>query len=496
MFRIVPPFAQLATLALAIAPARAQWSIEALSEARGTLVAVTVDNFVLFAGGDDPSTGANSARVDIYNSSTGIWTWGDHLSVARAFLCGTAVGHYALFAGGGVDSQTPLDTVDIFDSQTGLWSQAHLSQARSQLAAASVGGEAIFAGGSAGLGLPPLDTVDIYDSSLGSPDDQAAWRVAPPLFQGRTGMAAASVGDVALFAGGVGPLGYVDTVDIYDSIGHSWSVATLHEARAIGLWGSATIGTRAYFAGGDMANQVMSDTIDIYDSLTGLWSDMALPERRSRLSAAALGNVLVLAGGFDATPSMTPVVHMLNVGTGQWDSTSPLTEPRWAMGAAAIDGRVIFGGGRGINAAPASDRIDVYEPIGVSYCAATPNSTGGAATISASGSQSVAANDLTLTVGPVPNQPGLFFYGPAQVQLAFGNGFLCVGAGATGIARLPVGNAAGNVMTYTLDNTAPPTALTQILPGTSWNFSAWFRDPLGLGASFDLSDAISVSFTP
>ena len=45
-----------------------------------------------------------------------------------------------------------------------------------------------------------------------------------------------------------------------------------------------------------------------------------------------------------------------------------------------------------------------------------------------SGSLDVTVNDLTLRAEPVPNQPGIFFFGPNQIQTPFCDGFLCVGA--------------------------------------------------------------------
>ncbi len=129
--------------------------------------------------------------------------------------------------------------------------------------------------------------------------------------------------------------------------------------------------------------------------------------------------------------------------------------------------------------------------LGTTYCTAGLNSTGAPAAISASGSASVAANDLLLSAEPVPNQPGIFFYGPQQTSVPFGNGTLCI---AGQIGRLDVVNATGNVMTFLLDNTSPPSAATQITAGSTWNFQAWFRDPAAGGAFFDLSDGLSVVF--
>jgi hypothetical protein len=131
--------------------------------------------------------------------------------------------------------------------------------------------------------------------------------------------------------------------------------------------------------------------------------------------------------------------------------------------------------------------------LGTTYCAAGPNSTGSAATVSASGSASVAANDLLLRAEPVPNQFGVFFYGPQQTNLPFGNGTLCI----TGeIGRLDVVMATGNVMTFLLDNTSPPSTSTQITASSTWNFQAWFRDPMAGGAFFDLSNGLSLVFGP
>ncbi len=131
-----------------------------------------------------------SNAVDVYNSATGTWSTAQ-LSVARYYLAAASVGNVALFAGGvtggallcreNVDeglsivlyverfrmlhccgSASPetacflmrptsaafaFSTVDLYNSATGAWSTAQLSVARWALAAASVGNVALFAGG-------------------------------------------------------------------------------------------------------------------------------------------------------------------------------------------------------------------------------------------------------------------------------------------------------------------------------------------------------------
>jgi hypothetical protein len=134
---------------------------------------------------------------------------------------------------------------------------------------------------------------------------------------------------------------------------------------------------------------------------------------------------------------------------------------------------------------------------GTNYCSSTANSTGLAALIVASGSTSVAANDLQLLASPVPaSVPGLFYYGPEMISQPFGNGVRCVGDGGVGVFRRAVRNAtAQGELIELVDLSMPSTGPGQILPGSTWNFQAWFRDPAGGGAFFDLSDAVSLTFT-
>jgi hypothetical protein len=83
--------------------------------------------------------------------------------------------------------------------------------------------------------------------------------------------------------------------------------------------------------------------------------------------------------------------------------------------------------------------------------------------------------------------------GSNQVNLAFGNGRQCVGGQIT---RYPLlfTDGSGNA-SYTVNNTAPP-ALGKVVEGSTWNWQFWYRDPMGGGAAFNTSDALSVTFCP
>jgi hypothetical protein len=128
-------------------------------------------------------------------------------------------------------------------------------------------------------------------------------------------------------------------------------------------------------------------------------------------------------------------------------------------------------------------------------CVTSLSSVSDGATLSTSGSTSLAANDLTLrTADAVPSQFGLFFYGPTETGQFFGHGILCVTGGVT---RLPVliTDALG-AAEQDLDVTLPLHA-GQITAGSTWFFQFWYRDPAGPGGTgFNLSDGLNVTFCP
>jgi len=130
--------------------------------------------------------------------------------------------------------------------------------------------------------------------------------------------------------------------------------------------------------------------------------------------------------------------------------------------------------------------------IGTKYCTANANSTGSPADLSASGSASSGASHLMLTSMPVPNQSGIFFHGANPSQVPFGNGFMCT---TGGIVRGVVVMGVGNVATYLYDNSDAKHSLAAFV-GSTRNFQHWFRDPAAGGASFNTSNAMSITLAP
>lgn len=475
-----------------IEPSLAQWSTESLSNPRGEAASVQLGNLAFFAGG---RVGNNlRSRVDIYDASTGAWSMAS-LSSARTAIGAATAGNHVLFAGGATGLGVGTDVVDVYDHTTGTWSTATLSEPRFSIGATTIGMKAYFAGGANGPMLS--DVVDVYDATIGPPSMASAWSTMQ-LSTARAQVAAVSVGDVAIFAGGQDNVSAVADVDIYDATASAWTVASLTQARVVGSSGAVASGTRAYFGGGQATpgpSATMSDVVDVYDGTSGVWSTLTLSEPRGHLGAAAVGNEVLFAGGARDGFVPTATIDRFNAGTGTVNSTEQLTVARHHFASVSIGGRAMFAGG--FAASGPSDVVDVFEPIGIHYCVSNANSTGSAAAFSVSGNRSVAANDLTLRADSLPAMTFGYFLTSRTQGFApnpgGSDGTLCL-AGAigryVGPGQVQMTGAAG-VMVLALDlGTMPtPTALVAAQAGETWNFQGWYRD----SGSSNLTDAIAVT---
>jgi hypothetical protein len=147
------------------------------------------------------NTGAASNVVDVYNVTTGAWSTAQ-LSVARYNLASAAVGDMAIFAGGETTSSLRAGqqgitwAIDTFVLSASAWCFILAHVALRELAV-------IFLTRSAAAGV--FAAVDLYNSATG------AWSTAQLSVARGNGLAAASIGDLAIIAGGQSPsdMGFV-----------------------------------------------------------------------------------------------------------------------------------------------------------------------------------------------------------------------------------------------------------------------------------------------
>jgi len=168
-------------------------------------------------------------------------------------------------------------------------------------------------------------------------------------------------------------------------------------------------------------------------------------------------------------------------------------------GLLASDTYYLMVGGFGLGTG--TSNLDVTQtglPVqpGTDYCPLTVNSAGAGADMTATGSASVAADDLVLVCEDCPlGQPGVFFYGPSQIMVPFGEGNRCVGGAVIRLWPPLLIDATTGVATRPVGNSVSPSAGV-IVDGASLNFQFWFRDPAGGGSGFNLSNGYNIVFTP
>lgn len=133
--------------------------------------------------------------------------------------------------------------------------------------------------------------------------------------------------------------------------------------------------------------------------------------------------------------------------------------------------------------------------IGTNYCNSTPNSTGSMAVLSATGSASIAANDITLNVASLPaSHPGLFLISNTAGFTPFaagGQGHLCLGTPLARFGMNPQFSSPLGTVSMALDLQNLPQGIT-VAPGETWFFQYWTRDTnLGFSTN-NLSNGLSI----
>ncbi|MEM8711411.1 MAG: hypothetical protein AAGG01_10700 [Planctomycetota bacterium] len=138
--------------------------------------------------------------------------------------------------------------------------------------------------------------------------------------------------------------------------------------------------------------------------------------------------------------------------------------------------------------------------IAANYCEAAVNSSGAAASLSATGSAGLVANDLVLTCTDMPAESFAIFIASLTqdfVPMAGGGeGNLCLGGSiGRGVGGQIFNSGLGGSVSTAVDWTSVPQpgGPMAAMAGDQWNFQCWFRD-VGMGGSptFNYSDAVSV----
>jgi hypothetical protein len=327
-------------------------------------IAVSDGAVTVYAGGEvldasTPYATLPSGEADVYDARTGRWATRT-LPQAREGVVGATAGRMILLGGGVLGNNVPTPEVDLYDTRRGRWSRGSLSLARTEIGALGVGSRAIFYGGfipsgGGGGGGTTSGRIDLYDARTGR------W-TATSLPKGYDVKSATAVGGKVVFLNDDGE------ARIYDLASGRWAHHALSVSRANVT--ALAVGQVLVLAGGTTfdadGTARDSDAVDIYDAGRLRWRTARLSEARSEMTAIAQGGRFgFFAGGrHEGQPyeeaSASDAVDVFDVQTRMW-TAARLSEARTGMAAATSGDAVIFAGGGFPDAIASSDAVDMYD---------------------------------------------------------------------------------------------------------------------------------------
>ena len=271
----------------------------------------------------------------------------ENTSTAHNWVGTAHVGNYALIGGGDMYSLK----MDAYNTSLTKLSAPDLSAGRYELQGGSVGNYALFAGGIGSKG----DIVDAYSASLSKIS-------ATKLSVAREAPASATVGNYVLFAGGynMDQHAYKSTIDAYNSSLTRTSASSLRTTKE-GLAG-ASVGDYALFSGG-YNDKYAFNTVDAYNSSLTRTAAPNLNETCEEQASTSIGNYALFGGG-GGDSSAIQTVYAYN------SSLTKILAPNLSVGrlglsATSIDHMALFAGGAHANASGddmvASSVVDVYD---------------------------------------------------------------------------------------------------------------------------------------
>ena len=215
-----------------------------------------------------------------------------------------------------------------------------LSKKRYGLAATSVGDIAIFGGGYTGEVGTQHKNGDVYDKSLNKV------QVDTSNFPSSYYLAATTVGDYAFFGGGTNHYSTNEyTVSrvfhIYDSL--ATLVKTFNSSLIGTNLAATTVGDYAFFGGGKSITTPSSSTT-AYNSSGAHYASHSLSVARSHLAATTVGDYALFAGGLQDDGTRSGVVDVFSSSLTRYN-TLALTRGVYCQAATTLGNYALFAGG-------------------------------------------------------------------------------------------------------------------------------------------------------
>ena len=235
---------------------------------------------------------------------------------------------------GGWDGQAYLKAVEVYDVATGRWSQVKsMLEPRCYAAMAVMDGKLYVAGGY--YGQVNLDSVEVYDPA----SDE--WTSLPRMACPRRGLGLAALNGHLYAVGGWDGKHNLASVESFSSMTGTWRrVPELAHARS-----SVAVNGGSLFAIGGWDGKNFLSSVECYAPIYGTvrnpvgeWRMVApMNVPRSYASAVALGNRILVLGGWDGTDGRgLDSVEAYDARQDKWIRSPSLTCPRYGLAAVVV----------------------------------------------------------------------------------------------------------------------------------------------------------------
>jgi len=234
------------------------------------------------AGGEYPD-GSASRAVWRYDPVLNAWQEMADMRVPRSEL-GLAMLDGCVYAVGGWEGTSRLDSVERYDPETNTWSDVpSLKMAVTSPAVVAYDGALYVTGGAILEDGDGIELVQKYDTKTWS------WTEVAGMLIPRSGSAACILnGYIYVVGGWHASTENTNKVERYDVARNIWEFVSCMSERRYRP-GVATLGGKMYVLGGEEGWDRYHDTIECYDPASDTWSVVGdMPSSRSWLSAVAL----------------------------------------------------------------------------------------------------------------------------------------------------------------------------------------------------------------
>lgn len=270
-------------------------TLEPMPTARSGLGVAVVDGKIYAIGGSDGNSQLDTNEM--YDPATNTWVSKQAMPTARSRF-GITVFEKKIYVMGGADVNGFTDANEVYDPATDTWEIKASMPAggRAELAVNAVNGK-IYAIGGFFLGIfwIPSNLTEVYDPVTDTWTTKAEMPTA-------VYSCTSAVVDNKIYLIENGRSTTVACLNqIYDTATDTWSIGQSLPARAVGAAAVATTGVYALeriyvIGGGDLFTY---DLNQIYDPATDTWTTgTAMPTPRQRLGVAVLNDILYAIGGY------------------------------------------------------------------------------------------------------------------------------------------------------------------------------------------------------